>query len=104
MNDHPDPVGSAPSRSRRRPRDLSRMGLSDNRPERPRIIAWKPGEGRSCAPILAALRAEGIDTWIGSRREPVGNFEVACLQDDVERIRAIIAAVDPDAAPLTVGR
>ncbi|WP_262848848.1 hypothetical protein [Mumia quercus] len=80
------------------------MGLSDDRPERPRIAAWSPGEGRSCAPILAALRAEGIDTWIGSRRVPVGNFEVACLEGDNERVRAIIEAVDPDAAPLSVGR
>ncbi|WP_370614639.1 hypothetical protein [Mumia sp. Pv 4-285] len=103
MSDHPDPA-AATGRTRRPTRDLSQMGLSDVRPERPRIIAWCPGEGSTNAPILAALRAEGFDVWIGSRREPVGNFEVSFLSADADRVRAIIAGVDPAAAPLTVGR
>lgn len=80
------------------------MGQSDNRPERPRVVAWRPGPSHSCAPILAALRAAGIDCWIGSRREPVGNFEVSFLRADAERVPTIIGTIDPSAAPLTVGR
>lgn len=80
------------------------MGLSHDRPERPRVFAWCPGPGRTCAPILAALREAGVDCWIGSRREPVGNFEVSHLEADTDQVRSIIASVDPDAVPLTVGR
>ncbi|KAA1420599.1 hypothetical protein FE697_016760 [Mumia zhuanghuii] len=104
MSDHPDPAPTTTGRTRRPTRDLSTMGQSDVRPERPRIIAWCPGAGTPSAPILAALRAEGFDVWIGSRREPAGNFEVSFLAADAERVRAIIAAVDPAATPLTVGR
>lgn len=86
------------------PRDHSQMGASPVRPERPRIVAWRPGEGRPSRPIIVALREAGIDCWIGSRREPVGNFEVSCLADQVERAHEVIVAVDPDAAMLARGR
>ena len=86
------------------PRDHSQMGASPVRPERPRIVAWRPGHDRPSRPIIVALREAGVDCWIGSRREPVNNFEVSCLVDDVDRVRAIIADVDPDAAMLARGR
>ncbi|EFQ82955.1 hypothetical protein HMPREF0063_12164 [Aeromicrobium marinum DSM 15272] len=88
----------------REPKDFSRWGMSHERPEKPRVIAWRPGDDRPNAPIIAALRAAGFDVWIGSRREPIGNFEVSCMDADSERARDIILGIDPAAEQLTVGR
>lgn len=85
-------------------RDLSRMGITEVRPERPRIVAWEPGPGRTSAAILTALRAAGIEGRIGARAEPAGNFDAVYMADDEQRVREIILAVDPEAKPLTVGR
>lgn len=86
------------------PRDHSQMGASPIKPEQPRIVAWRPGQDRPSRPIIVALREAGVDCWIGSRREPVGNFEVSCMAGDVDRVRDLILGVDDGAAMLTRGR
>lgn len=103
----PAPAPAPPRRLGRgkgEPRDFSRMGLSHDRPEKPRFGAWAPSDGKTSAPILAALRAEGFVAQIGSRKVPVGNFEVQYLHSDADRVREIILGVDPGAIALTVGR
>ena len=95
-----------PSRKRsgRPQRDFSQWGVNEVRAERPRIVAWAPGPGGSSAAILAALRAAGIECRVGSRREPVGNFEAVYMAAEEQTVRRAILAVDGDARPLTVGR
>ena len=72
--------------------------------EKPRFASWAPGEGNRCAPILAALRADGFLAQIGSRSQPPQNFEVRYLHEEAERATEIILDVDPAARRLTVGR
>lgn len=86
------------------PPDRSRMGLSANNPEKPKVVAWAPTEGDPSRPIIAALREAGVDCWIGSRREPAGNFEVSCMASEEEKVNALILSIDPGATILTRGR
>jgi hypothetical protein len=80
------------------------MGVGRATAERPQVVAWRPGEGRSSRPVIDALRSAGVDCWIGARREPPGNFEVSCLAADLDRVRELILQIDSDAAVLTRGR
>lgn len=107
QQDRPSPTSMParrPTRGKGEPKDFSRMGLSHDRPEKPRYGAWAPSEGKPSMPILAALRAEGFGAQVGARRTPAGNFEVQYLAADADRVRDIILGIDPGATSLSVGR